>query len=217
MKKKIKRWTLKKIKAELYKKTKINITNEQLPKFIGEILPNILSLLIEPTTPALIITFPGPKKGETTLYSYPLKSPEIIEKQKNGFRELSCFIGHNFDKRKINNFRPVINQILAFFNIKPYYADKELKSGHILKDKIFPMIKQLDLSIFDITKLKVSVAIETGGALIIERPVILLLKRGEKPPSDLEGFDRIEYKDKFELVDKLVDSLPGFLKAHKLL
>jgi len=213
MEQKTKRFTLKEIKAKIYEKTKASLTDDQVEILIRE---SVLYILSEGDK-GVIITLPVAKRGKIDYYFLPIKDPEVIKKQKEGFKKLECFIGHNFNKQKINNFRPAINQILVFFNIKPYYADKELKSGHILKDKIFPKIKLSDLSIFDITKLKASVAIETGGALIMERPVILLLKRGEKPPSDLEGLDRIEYKSNLDLCENLFDMLPGFLKEHKLL
>jgi len=194
----------------------IKITYKDIKTTIKALIPYILS---GGKNQGILITLPGPRNNETKQFIEieDQKFYQLIQKrQKKKVKELNCFVGHNFDQKKINRLRPVLNQIFDYIKVKPYYADKILTIKTIL-EKVLTEINKTDFVIFEITKLKPNVAIEVGGALIIKRVTTFLIKKGEKEPTELQGLDMIKYKDYLDLAYQLLNKLPGLLEEQKLI
>lgn len=132
-------------------------------------------------------------------------------------RIIPVFVGHRFNKSYIDDFREAINEALKITNasihiikempLKPLYADITYETGHILKDKIQPMIDKSLFCIFDITEQnQPNVFIKVGYAYGKGKHVLLTGKT--LPPSNLAGYDTIIYSSFKELSEKLATHLP---------
>jgi hypothetical protein len=115
-------------------------------------------------------------------------------------RIIPIFIGHRFNKSYYDDFRKAISEALNITNVsnpilkemplQPLYADVTYETGHILKDKIQPMIDESLFCIFDITEQsQPNVFIEVGYAYGKGKNVLLTSKT--QPPSNLAGYDTI--------------------------
>jgi hypothetical protein len=122
--------------------------------------------------------------------------------------QLSVFIGHRFVPSYMDDFRDAIKGALARFDaLQPLYADTYLFNGHILREKIQPMIDRPFLCIFDLSEQdKPNVFIELGYAFGRDKHVVLTSRT--EPPADLAGFDILRYQSFRELREKLSHYLP---------
>lgn len=126
----------------------------------------------------------------------PLEAPPPVER--------NFFVGHVYNQKLIDDLREAISRATKGTPWKPIYADEQVISGHILFDKIAPLIAQCEFSIFEISnKTRPNIFIELGIALQQGKPVYLLLEDGLEPPSDLAGRDRITYRSYKELSESL--------------
>ena len=115
------------------------------------------------------------------------------------------FVAHEFSKSKIDDLRTSVKKAFYGTGLKAYYADNEVRNVHIL-DKIKDKIINTDLGIYDISNpLKPNVFLELGIAMGAEKPFILICERGTTIPSDLAGYDKIEYSSYSNLTRQLKD------------
>jgi hypothetical protein len=220
MRKKTKRLTIKQIRAMAEgavakeRGKSIKLTDKEVKTLIQGIVPYILSggrknlsLIDLPDSSGSLERFPIIKGSEAY---------RIIKKRKgNKIEELHCFVGHNFNKKKIENLRPVLNGVLKHLKVIPYYAD-EVLTDKTIREKVFAEIRKTDFAIFEITKLKPNVAIEIGATLIINKTTTFLIKKGEAVPEELKSLDKIFYNDYIDLRDQLLYKLPGLLEKKGL-
>jgi len=116
------------------------------------------------------------------------------------------FVAHEFTPEKTDDLRRAIDEALAGSGLTPYYADNEVRQGHIFMDKILPKIRATRFGIYDLSNPeKPNVFMELGAAIGMGKPYFIICRQGTKLPSDVLGLDRIEY-------DSYVD-LTGQLKA----
>ncbi len=114
------------------------------------------------------------------------------------------FVGHVYDKRLIDDLRDAIAKATEDTPWQPVYADEQVISGHILFNKITPLIAECEFSLFEISnQTRPNVFIELGLALQQKKTVYLLLEHGVTPPSDLAGLDHIPYRSFKELTTTL--------------
>ena len=115
------------------------------------------------------------------------------------------FVAHDFSKEKIDDLRRAIEEAFEGKDLKPYYADSEVRGGsHILKEKIAPKIEYTRFGIFDISETKKpNVFIELGVSMGLNKPYYLIAREGTEIPTDLQGLDRIEYSSFKDLTEKL--------------
>lgn len=119
------------------------------------------------------------------------------------------FVAHVFNPQYLDDFRRSIGNVCEKLSIVPIYADDKIVNGHILKDKIFPDIESADICLFEISESqKPNVFLELGFAHGRNRPSILIMKSGIIPPSDLAGYDRVEYTSFLNLENQLLKLLP---------
>jgi hypothetical protein len=114
------------------------------------------------------------------------------------------FVAHEFSAEKKDDLRGAIENALAGLGLTPYYADNELRQGHIFTDKILPEIRHTRFGIYDISNpQKPNVFLELGAAIAMEKPYFIICKSGTDIPADLEGLDRIEYQSYADLTKQL--------------
>jgi len=122
----------------------------------------------------------------------------------------TCFVGHVFNEEQIDDFRKAIARGFpqALRKVDVRYADEEVKGGSLF-DKVRAEIERALFCFFEISNsAKPNVFLELGYALGRQKVCILLLKKGAEPPSDLAGFDRIEYRSMADLTKQLKSFLP---------
>lgn len=115
------------------------------------------------------------------------------------------FVAHSFTTQYKDDLRRAVEDALCghLDDFKPYYADKEIRKGHIFVDKIIPKIKSTEFGIYEITEQSPNVFLELGAAIALGRTYYILCRKGSKIPADLKGLDRIEYKSFLELTEQL--------------
>lgn len=119
------------------------------------------------------------------------------------------FVAHEFSREKKDDLRKAIEEGLADSGLTPYYADADLRQGHIFVDKILPKIRHTRFGIYDISNPnKANVFLELGAAIAIGKPYFIVCWRGTEIPADLQGLDRIEYQSYSDLTDQLKAKIP---------
>lgn len=114
-------------------------------------------------------------------------------------RKCQFFVAHKFGEA---NFRKAIREAFKGTGLKPFYADDEISQTNIL-EKVEREIFRTRFGIYDITDINANVCIELGIAIRMRKRRYIIAKKGSKIPSDLEGLDRIEYKNYKGLVEEL--------------
>jgi hypothetical protein len=99
-----------------------------------------------------------------------------------------------------DDYRRPFTDLAEAFDVKFQFADERITSQHIL-EKITKMIADARFSLFDVTSWNPNVALELGIAMGRPKADYYLLFNPDHPdnpkdgvPSDLGGFDRIEYR-----------------------
>ena len=119
------------------------------------------------------------------------------------------FVAHVFNPQYMDDFRRSMKNVCDKLGFEPVYADDKLVNGHILKDKIFPDMERADFCVFEISEIqKPNVFIELGFAQGKDRPSVIIMRNGIIPPSDLAGYDRVEYTSFVNLEEQLYKLLP---------
>ena len=125
-----------------------------------------------------------------------------------GPKKREFFVAHEFTEDK-DDLRSAINQAVGehIDGPTPYYADKEVRNGHIFLNKIIPRIQSAEFGIYDISTNNSNVLLELGAAMILNvlqgKPYYIICRKGTKIPANLQGIDRIEYKGFRDLTKQL--------------
>jgi len=114
------------------------------------------------------------------------------------------FVAHEFTPEKTDDMRRAIDEALAGSGLTPYYADKEVKEGHIFTNKILRKIRATRFGIYDLSNpRKANVFMELGAAIAMRKPYFIICEQGTELPSDVLGLDRIEYESYVDLTRQL--------------
>jgi len=114
------------------------------------------------------------------------------------------FVAHEYVQDQTDDLRESIEDVLRDSRLKPYYADAEVKEGHILLNKILPKITSTKFGIYEISNpKKPNVFLELGMAIALGKQYYIIVRKGTVIPSDLQGLDRIEYGSMKELKEEL--------------
>jgi hypothetical protein len=120
------------------------------------------------------------------------------------------FVAHEFSRAEVDDLRKAIAKALAGSGLRAYYADNEVREGHIFKDKILPKIGATRFGIYDVSNPeKPNVFMELGAAMGMGKPYFIICRRGTKLPSDVQGLDRIEYESYSHLTRELKAKVSG--------
>jgi hypothetical protein len=122
------------------------------------------------------------------------------------------FVAHEFSREQIDDLRHAISEALGDRGLTAYYADTELREGHIFRDKIIPKIQSSRFGIYEVSNPnKPNVFLELGAAIALGRPHVIICKMGTAIPADLAGLDRIEYASLKDLTEQLREKLTAYL------
>jgi len=142
-------------------------------------------------------------------------APEVLGTRKKGAtvrRQASrrgkdqkqYFVAHEFSPAEMDDLRRAIAEALAGSGLRPYYADSEVREGHIFRDKIVPKIRATRFGIYDLSNPeKPNVFMELGAAIGMGKPYFIICRQSTKLPSDVLGLDRIEYESYAHLTREL--------------
>ena len=121
-----------------------------------------------------------------------------------GESSTECFVAHEFSRQKKDDLRRAIDEALADSGLSPYYADNEVRQGHIFKDKILLKIRDTRFGIYDVSNpRKPNVFMELGAAIAMGKPCFIICAQGTRLPSDVLGLDHIEYESYVDLTRQL--------------
>jgi len=127
--------------------------------------------------------------------------------------DAAVFVAHPFTKPFTPaDLRPIIKDVLAAQGKRAVFADEQVTSQHILQ-KICGQIQTSLFGIYDISLWRPNVTLELGLAIGLFRPYLILLdkRHSDDLPSDIKGFDRIDYASLADLETQLAEKLPGFI------
>jgi hypothetical protein len=109
-------------------------------------------------------------------------------------------------------YSEVIKEVCRRYEVKAVRADEIYGPGIIIGD-VVQQITDSQLVIADITALNANVFFEVGYALALNKPIILLAKRGTSIPFDVQAFRILFYDDSIAGKAKLEEGLRNHLKA----
>jgi hypothetical protein len=125
------------------------------------------------------------------------------------------FVAHEFTPEKTDDLRRAIDEALAGSGLTPYYADNEVRQGHIFKDKIVPRIRSTRFGIYDLSNPdKANAFMELGAAIGMDKLYFIICERGTRLPSDVLGLDRIEYDSYVDLTRQLKAKVTKALRGR---
>lgn len=114
------------------------------------------------------------------------------------------FVAHEFSQAQREDLRAALADAFEDTHFTLYYADVELRVGHILLGKIIERIKTTEFGIYDISfPGRPNVFLELGIAIGMAKPYYIIMRAGTEVPADLAGLDRIEYESFQDLVEQI--------------
>jgi len=117
------------------------------------------------------------------------------------------FIGMPFSYNFMDVYNFGLKFVLEELNLMAWRADEVISTGPIFC-KICRGIKQCRFAIIDISDTNPNVMFELGMASASGKRVILIKNHEYKVPSDLAGFEYVEYRNISELRDRLLNVIP---------
>jgi len=119
------------------------------------------------------------------------------------------FVAHSFTKQYKDDLRRAVEDALCGYldGLGPYYADTEIREGHIFVDKIIPKIKSTEFGIYETSEQSPNVFLELGAAIALGITYYILCRKDTKIHADLQGLGRIEYESFFDLTKQLKEKV----------
>jgi len=114
------------------------------------------------------------------------------------------FVAYAFKMADKEDFMKAIKAAFEGTNMVGCSADLVLrgKGEHILR-KIEGMIQSTDFGLYEISTKNENVCLEIGLAKGSKKQFYILAKKGVEIPADLDGMDRIDYKDFHDLTEQI--------------
>jgi nucleoside 2-deoxyribosyltransferase len=118
-----------------------------------------------------------------------------------------------FSEEMLDVFLLGIRSVAAELNFVANRADDLEHNGEII-DEIKDAIKTADFVIADTTGSNANVCYEVGFAHALEKPTVLLCRKGEKLPFDLKGTNHIMYPNVVGIRTMLKAKLENMLRSE---
>jgi hypothetical protein len=122
---------------------------------------------------------------------------------------IRVFVAHEYNQKTMQDYRKVFSDVQKAFAVHFVFPDKEITSQHIF-EKIKEMIKGSEFCIFDLSRWNPNVTLELGYTVGINKKYHIVVnqgRRGQKVPSDLQGYGRQEYTSFSSLSSCLINLL----------
>lgn len=123
-----------------------------------------------------------------------------------------AFIVMQFSQPYDQVYSDVIKNACIDFGLEALRADEMYEPGIIIQDVTQQIIKS-QIIIADITPANTNVYFEVGYALALNKPIILLAKKGTPLPFDLSAFRVLFYEDSIGGKAKIEEGLRSHLRA----
>ncbi len=121
-----------------------------------------------------------------------------------------CYISHPLNAQKVDDLRPILNNVLLERNYQPFYANQTYEGNTIL----FGTCKNIylaDLCVFEIAKSYPQIYIEIGIALAYNKPIIIIVDKEHYGPLMLQGFSIVSYSGYLDIPNKLGNIIDNLL------
>ena len=119
--------------------------------------------------------------------------------------KMEIFVACPYKVFPIDDYKAVFRRVAKSYNLTFKFADEQITSQHIL-DKIAGYIRDCNFSLFDVTSWNPNVSLELGIAVGLGKKYFILFNAtidNNDVPSDIRGFDRVQYSSNTELEAKL--------------
>lgn len=121
-------------------------------------------------------------------------------------RTKQIFVAYPYRLYRKSAYRAALRTLAKDYDVAFNFADEKITRMHIL-DKIITYMRGADLCVFDLSGWNPNVALEFGVAYGFGLKWIICFNPTKKGtgevPSDIRGYDRIEYKSLRELTGKM--------------
>jgi len=122
-------------------------------------------------------------------------------------RRRQVFVAYSYKLYPKNDYRKFYRELEKQYDVTFIFADETISNMHIMK-KIESYIRNSDFSIFDVSGWNPNVTLELGFAMALNDNWYIAFDPSKTEindvPSDLRGWDRIEYRSYTELQTKLI-------------
>ncbi len=113
------------------------------------------------------------------------------------------FVGHAFTKAQIDDLRPALQAGIPMVGGDLWFADEHPGTGSLF-GKVTEGIDNALACLFEISdRTRANVFLELGYALGRNKPCVLICRRGTRIPTDLKGFEFLEYESYKDLSQQL--------------
>jgi hypothetical protein len=109
-------------------------------------------------------------------------------------------------------YSDVVRTVCEGFNLQTIRADEIYGPGLIISD-VVDQLQRAQVVIADITPVNANVYFEVGYALALNKPIILLAKKGTDLPFDVKAFRVLFYEDSIAGKAKVEEGLSRHLRA----
>jgi CheY-like chemotaxis protein len=121
----------------------------------------------------------------------------------------TVFVGIKFEPDR--SYREGIKPTIESLNLISLRADEKLRSGDF-SCKICAIIKDCRCAVFDISEFSSNVFLEIGFACALGKEIVIMKRTGTELPSNLSGFEVIEYSE----INEIKPKLSGYLERFKV-
>lgn len=123
-----------------------------------------------------------------------------------------AFVVMQFSEPYDQVYSEVVRRVCDNFNLQTIRADEIYGPGLIISD-VVDQIQRAQVIIADITPVNANVYFEVGYALALNKPIILLAKKGTELPFDVKPFRVLFYEDSIGGKPKVEEGLARHLRA----
>lgn len=121
--------------------------------------------------------------------------------------KLTIFVACPYTLFPLDDYNAAFSAVGKLYDVKFQFANEKITSDHLLT-KVGNLIRDCQISLFDITGWNANVAMELGIAVGLGRRFFILhnhkIDQHGDVPSDIRGIDRIQYASNSELEAKLI-------------
>lgn len=123
-----------------------------------------------------------------------------------------AFVVMQFSPPYDDVYSEVIKSVSGRFTLETIRADELYGPGLIIGD-VIDQIARAQVVIADITPVNANVYFEVGYALALQKPMILLAKKGTQLPFDVSGFRVLFYEDSIAGKSRIEEGLTRHIRA----
>ena len=140
---------------------------------------------------------------------------DMIQKLTGGRPYMFMIVSYKPEKQKL--YETVYNTVCRIsekHNIGCIRADQLPGSGHDLLAKIHHLINRAEVVVAEISECSPNVFYEIGYAVGVQKLPLLLIAKGKKVPTDLQGLEVVQYRNTIDGIVDLKKDFAAHLRFH---